>query len=322
MDSRITKIGVIAVMIFVVSAVGVGQVADDSQTGEDTQTFAVTQGDTCYTIQPLGNGTKSVVSFYGYRAAGYGYSSTGTRQLQIEDASQFFFYQGNGGLSLVMLHDKTNGSGASGGGTVTFLIDGLPITGGWVVKDDDYPGSNDSFTFNGSTSVVTWSWQGNRSDGGAYQAEPSQWDSPIRIVPHFNRESKAYPNPAWADQATTNQVERWIVRSGNGQAYALNLYQPVVIRQGTCGSLSPPDKEQSTPTEQNASTEQNSPTEQSTTTTTASTASTDSTEPSRTTTQSGTEMDVGGSIATGPGFGIGVAILALLVVLVVVFRRR
>lgn len=324
MYDRITKISVIVVMVFVVSAVGVGQITDanlqTSQAGEGTQSFAVIQGDSCYTIQPLGNGTKSVAAFYNYRTHDYGYSSRGTLGLQIKSTTQMFFYQGNGGLSLVILNGKTNTSRASGGGTVTFVIEGLPVTGGWIVKDDGYPGANDSFTFNGSTAVVTWKWQGNRTDGGVYQAEPSSWNSQIRIIPHFNMESRANNNSEGGSGMTTGRVERWVVRSGDGEAYALKLFKPITIRPGTCEALSSPDKMQNTSTDQDTSTDQNSSTEQDTmehkpTTTT-------STDQSQMTTQSGTVTDGGGSLATGPGFGIGIAILALLAALVVVIRRR
>jgi hypothetical protein len=321
MSDGFTKIGVVTVVLFVVSGVGVGAVGVDevsdknTQTGEDTQSFAVVQGESCYTIQPLGNGTKSVAAFYDYRSHGYGYSSNGTRQLQVEDASQLFFYRGNGGISLVILHDKIGGGSTTGGGTVTLVIDGLPVTGGWVVKDDGYPRANDSFAFNGSTAVVTWGWQGNRTDGGVYQAEPAAWDSRIRIVPHFNQESKMYPYPKWSGGTTNNQVERWIVRSDDGQAHALTLYQPVTIRPGTCKSLSQPSKAQNTQTNQNNSTEKQNATDSRPTTTV-------STSPPQTPTLSGTVTDENRSIVSGPGFGIGIAVLALLIVFVVVFRGR
>lgn len=255
MSGRIMRSSVIVVVLLVIGGMGVGQVTSGSQPGGKTQSFAVVQADSCHTIQPLGNGSKSVSALYNYRMHNYGYSSYGTRSLQIDGTSQFFLYRGNGGLSLVFLHDKIGTNSTAGGGVVTFELHGLPVTGGWTVKDDGYPEANDSFTFNGSKAVVTWGWEGNRTDGGAFQADPGAWDSQIRIVPHFNKESEAYPYPKWDSGTTANQVERWIVRSGDNQAYGLKLYQPITIHPGSCESLSQQAQKRnsSQPTDNNSS---------------------------------------------------------------------
>lgn len=306
----------VVVVLLVVGSVGVGTIAsanaqpgnnsgNTTQTGEKKKTFAVKQGNTCYTITPLGDGSNNIVSYYNYRGAGSGYSSRGTTDLQIEGTSQFFFYQGNGGISLVMLHDRFTGNASTGGGAVTLDMRGLPVTGGWVVKDDGYQRSNDTFTFNKSRAKASWSWGGGRADGGVYQAEPSAWDSRIKIIPHFNRESAAYPDPEWEGGGTSNQIQRWIVRSSNGKAHALNLYEPVVIEPGKCGQMG--NKKQTSPP---ANKQGSTPTDQKDT----------STDTAMTPTTSGDSAE--GTAATGPGFGIGLTVLALAVALIAILRRR
>lgn len=303
---RLGAVAVVVVVLLTVSAVGVGSVAsanaqsgNTTQSGENTESFAVKQGDNCYTITPIGNETDNVASFYNYRSHGSGYSSRGTTDLQVEDTSQFFFYKGNGGLSLVMLHDQWTGNASNTGGAVTLEMDGLPVTGGWAVKDDGYPGSGDSFTFNESTATASWSWGGGRADGGVYQAPPSAWDSKVKITPKFNREAANYPNPSWEGGDTAHQVQRWIVRSGDGKAHPLNLYDEVTIEKGTCADVGGSSQNNST-AGGSASTGQD--------------------------TGNGAEMttsgDSEGTAATGPGFGIGLTVLALAVALVAILRRR
>ncbi len=311
---RLGTAATVAMVLIVVGSVAMGTVASvnaqqGTQSGNNTsgnggaaEQFAVTQGNNCYTVSPLGNDTDNVVSFYNYRGEGSGYSSRGTTDLQVEDTSQMFLYKGNGGLSLVFLHDRFTGNASSGGGAVTLEMHGLPVTGGWTVKDDGYAGSNDTFTFNESVATASWSWAGGRSDGGVYQANPNAWNSEVKIVPRFNRESASYPDPEWEGDETSNQVQRWIVRSGDGEAHALNLYEPVMIQKGTCGQTGN-QMTDSGAGGSNGDGQMDTSTEMGTTST-----------------------DSGGSSnqteATGPGFGIGLTVFALAAALIAILRRR
>ncbi len=216
----------------IVGLTGIVTAQDNGDGGSDS--FGVKQGETCYTVSPMSDGSDNVVSWYDYRTHGHGYSSRGTDDLQVQDTSQFFFYKGNGGLSLVFLHDKFTGNRTEGGGAITFVMKGLPVTGGWTVKDDGYGGADDRFTYNKSMATATWGWAGGRSDGGVYRANPSSWDRTVTITPKFNKEANSYPYPGWEGEGTMNQVQRWIVRSGDGKAHALNLYEDVQIFPGTC----------------------------------------------------------------------------------------
>lgn len=310
---RLLRLGVtVGVVVVVVMAVGAMSISmapvadaqdgtptdgatqtDGGDNGNASETFAVQQGDACHTITPLGDGQENVVSFYDYRTHGSGYSSRGTTDLQVEDTSQFFFYKGNGGLSLVFLHDAFTGNRSNSGGAVTLTMRGMPVTGGWTVKDDGYAGANDTFTFNDSMATASWGWNGGRNDGGVYRANPDEWDEEVTIQPRFNREADSYPYPAWEGEGSMNQVERWIVRSGDDEAHALNMYEEVKISPGACGGDS-----QSQNQDQNMVGDNNQ-------------ESTDESSGLRT-------------IASGPGFGVVLTVLALAVALVaiVALRRR
>lgn len=301
------KVMVVTVVVVTVGAMSISMASIvDAQNGTQTDSggndtasekFAVKQGDTCYTITPMGDGSENVVSYYNYRTHGHGYSSRGTTDLQVQDTSQFFLYKGNGGLSLVFLHDKFSGNQTTGGGAVTLVMRGMPVTGGWTVKDDGYAGANDTFTFNKSMTTASWGWGGGRSDGGVYRAPPDDWKGEITIDPKFNKNANTYPYPAWENGGTMNQVERWIVRSGNEDAHALNLYEEVKISPGACNAQSQG---------QNQSQSQGD-----TTTTGNNQGSSGESEGLRT-------------IVSGPGFGVVLTIIALAVALiaVVALRRR
>ncbi len=318
-NSIVRKFAMIVVVVVAFSIVlsassaASATVQQENQTGNATpygassEQFAVKQGSNCYTVTPLGDGSDNVASFYDYRGAEHGYSSHGTNDLQIKDSSQFFFYRGNGGLNLVMLHGRWAGNVSPGGGAVTLELRGLPSTGGWTIKDDGYPTTTDSLTANKSMATASWTWSGGRSDGGVYQAAPSAWNSRIQIVPHFNREAAKYPDPDWEGRESENQVQRWIVRSGDGTAHALDLSQQVVIEPGACdsqnGTTDTSDHEPEPTTQTHTSTSEE------TTTETAAAESTTRDTPEET-------------AAAGPGFGTGLTLLALAIALIGILRRR
>lgn len=316
-------IPVIVVVLLVAASVGTvasatiqpgNHTRNISRAGENTEQFAIKQGDNCYSITPLGNETDSIVSFYDYRGHEQGYSSHGTTGLQIKDTSQFFFYQGSSGLNLVMLHGQWAGNVSPGGGAVTLKMDGLPATGGWAIKDDGYPTTTDSLTSNGSMATASWTWSGGRSDGGVYQADPAAWNSRIRITPHFNKEAAGYPDPDWEGRESENQVQRWIVRSGDGSAHALNLSQSVTIESGMCAPHSNDDNQpHSTVSELKATNQVDTATDEEM----AMNATNNKRIPTTT-----VEDSSGETAATGPGFGITLSVFVLAVALIAIIRWR
>lgn len=199
--------------------------------GEATaDSVAVVQGDTCYNVRPLGDGSESVESFYHP-------PGEGANDLRLSGRSQVFLYDGSRGTSLVFLHDQAGDrpSGApTGGGTVALALEGLPLRGEWVVTDDEGGTSADEWTGGGSEATVTWSWSGNEADGGAYRGlESGDWET-VRIDPAFNRESPRFPVERWNGQPDENLVNAWVLRSAGGTAHELAMDEPVELRRGAC----------------------------------------------------------------------------------------
>lgn len=201
--------------------------------------FTVTQGSRCVTIKALGDGTKPVSDFYDYRSQytpvkGI-YSSYGTRSLQLVDTSQLFVYRGSDGLSLVLLHDKLKAGTGTGGGVITADVSGLPIDGTWIVEDDTYPGNDDVFAHDGTTSHVEWVWNdGNRTDGAVFRGLESSGYDGITIEMGFNEDSNRYPYRKWKTPPEENRITRWIARSRGGVTYDLDMDQPVTVSPGSC----------------------------------------------------------------------------------------
>ncbi len=128
--SALTTIAVVAALV-VSSTLGVAMVGTVAAQSEP-DTYTISQGDQCTTVEPLGNGHLTVEEFYDYRTpntspSSYSYSSHGTTHLQEDDTSSLFLYEGGDGLSLVVLHDRNGGN--SGGGAATMTFTNLPEDG-------------------------------------------------------------------------------------------------------------------------------------------------------------------------------------------------
>jgi len=206
------------VVLALASTATVAAAGGDSQDGdgpnETADSFAVMQGGDCYDVAPLGDGSQSVEDFYDYRAGnGTKYGSYGDKSQEIQEnqVSHLFVYDGSQGTNLVMLHDKLN---ESEGGAITFDISGLPQDHQWVVEDDDYEGRDDNFNYDGTNATIDWMWAPNRTDGAAVRGLENNF-SAITIDPAFGKESWAYqerdPRWTWAPDNVP-----WELQSGDG----------------------------------------------------------------------------------------------------------
>ncbi|MDF9745973.1 CARDB domain-containing protein [Natrinema salsiterrestre] len=221
------------------TAVGVGTVAGQSAPS-DADEYAVVQGDECYTIEPLGDGSQSVEEFYDYRTpnttpSSYSYSSFGTTHLQEDDTSSLFLYEGSDGISLVALHDQYNGS--SPGGAVTMQFDGLPEDGEWVIEDDSYDGRYDEFDHSGDSSRITWAYTDGRNDGAAFRGGLED-DLDLTIEPAFN--------DAADFRVYEGEITDWQVISATEDGHertSLDMSEPIELRSGGCTSYAISDLE-------------------------------------------------------------------------------
>jgi PGF-CTERM protein len=212
------------------STVGVG--AATAMPTDSPTTYHVTQGDECYEVTAIGDGTTSVEDFYDYRAGnGTKYGSYGDKSQEIQEnqVSHLFVYDGSQGTNLVMLHDKLN---ESEGGAITFDISGLPQDHQWVVEDDDYEGRDDNFNYDGTNATIDWMWAPNRTDGAAVRGLENNF-SAITIDPAFGEESWAYQerDPRWT-WATDNVS--WELQSGDGTEIPLDKSASLSISKGKC----------------------------------------------------------------------------------------
>ncbi|ELZ11661.1 hypothetical protein C479_06387 [Halovivax asiaticus JCM 14624] len=229
-------------------AVGVQpQVSDNlSLTAYNDGTYSVKQGDRCIPITPLGDGYQTAEEYYDYRhpetnPSSYMYSSHGTTHLQEGDTSRLFLHDGGDGLNLGIVHGELEGSGDGGG--ATFVFSGLP-DGEWAVTDDQY----DIDTENGSAtnddvwdsradaSRVSWTWADGRTDGGMYTGLGD--DFSITISPAFNDAADL--------QLNDGEITDWQVVSGDDrdpQTTSLDMTEPIELRSGGCTAVTALDVE-------------------------------------------------------------------------------
>jgi hypothetical protein len=334
--------GVVLAVVVVVVALAIGP---GTTTAQENATFIVQQGDTCTEVTPLGDGSQSVEAFYNYEVLNdtANYSSLGTTGIQEDQTSQLFVYRGSEGLSLVFLHDEIN---EPYGFVATADISGLPADGEWAVEDDDYTNRDDTFNYTETGAHIEWNSNGGRTDGAAFRGLRSSNYRTITADITFNDAVERYPFEEWSGSPSDNEIERWIVRSGDGSTTELGINTPVKISPGTCsGGVSTftptPNGTNATATDTaETATAQSTTTSQSATETPTSTATaTDTPTPTATPTEgengdATTETDAGGLVGTGestetdssgafgPGFGTGAALIAVLALAVVALARR
>ena len=195
--------------------------------------YAVVQGDQCYSIEPLGDGHRTVEEYYDYRnpnttPSSYSYSSHGTTHLQEDDTSLIFLHEGSDGLSLVFVHDRYDGF--SDGGAATLLFTDLPADGEWVVEDDNYEGADSEWDHRETSSRITSVWTEARTDGGAFNALGD--DFAIEVTPAFND---------LADfRVFDGEVTSWQALSGDDhdpERIELDMHESIEIRSGGCSAV-------------------------------------------------------------------------------------
>lgn len=175
----------------------------------EATTFTVQQGDTSVEIEPVQR-DETVESFYDVGGS--------EDPFQKDDTSQFFFYEGTDGLSLVFAHDARDGTS----GSVTMVFDGLPSDGSWVVEDDNV--TND---FANAPDRIEWNWGGCCGDGGAFGVYKGGFPDDFEIT---------------VDASNWNGLSRWVAVSGSidNIAAELDMNEPVTISAGASGGETTP----------------------------------------------------------------------------------
>lgn len=230
----------VAVAVLVALAVhgGVAATASLVQVTDD-EAFALVQGGSCTPMAALGDGSRTVSSFYDYRNATTEptgrYSSYGTTGLQVHQTSVLFLYNGSRGVSLVVVHDALGDEAE--GGAVSFTVTGLPENATWAVEDDTYPARDDNFTHDGSRTVVEWMWAPNRSDGAAVRGVDRDG---VTIAPDFDAVPRAKNDSGvWVEwEYADDPVDGWLAYTGSG-AVSLNTTRNVTVQRGGCGGSTP-----------------------------------------------------------------------------------
>lgn len=245
---RIAKFSRLLGMVFIVgivlsmaSAPVAGNVIQSSAQQHNSSvpdSYSIIQDGECTTITSLGDGTESVEEFYDYRTPetdpeSYTYSSYGTTELQQNDTSILFFYEGTEGTSLVLVHDRLDGG--TGGGAITMQLNGLPEKGEWPVEDDNYsddlgPGPFDEFDHGETSSRITWVWNDSRTDGAAFRGGLED-NFEVTVDPAFNDDADF--------RVYSGEVTEWQVLSGtidDVERTPLD-FQEITILPGPCHSF-------------------------------------------------------------------------------------
>lgn len=217
--------------------------------------FTVTQGGSCYEVTPLGNGSQTVDSYFGYNGRQSDYSSPGTAELQKNQVSNLFVYHGSKGYSLGLVHDKYGNEPY--GSTLTMNFTGLPADGRWAVRDDHYNnnGQDDDWDIGGTTAHIDWKWAKYRTDGGAYRGLATTDDLQLHIDPEFNEAANHWqgsPKP-WPVSGGNNRINAWRLFTASGETVQLNMTQNVTVSRGSCGSPGSPPSAALTVSPSNAS---------------------------------------------------------------------
>ncbi len=243
--SIVALAALVALLVAVLMLAGASGVAADDdddldglalyQYNENGDGYAIVQGDECTPIEPLGDGHRTAEEYYDYRnpntsPSSWTYSSYGTTHLQEDDTSILFLHEGSDGLSLIFVHDRLDGD--TEGGAATFTITGLPEEGEWVVEDDNYDGADSEWDHRETSSRITSVWTEARTDGGAFNGGLDD-EFAITITPAFNE---------LADfQVFDGEVTDWQVVSGQDHdpdRTSLDMHEPIEIRNGGCTMVS------------------------------------------------------------------------------------
>lgn len=335
------------VAILVVSGLAIAPGTTAAQSNASNTTFIVQQGSQCTEVTPLGDGTKTAEAFYDYEVLNQtaNYSSLGTVDIQEDQTSQMFVYDGSDGLSLVFLNDEIN---EPGGFVATAEISGLPADGDWTVEDDNYTDRDDVFEYTDTGAHIEWNSNGERTDGAVFTGLDSPDYTTVDIDIAFNDQTDRYPFDEWTGQPSDNEIQTWQVRSGDGSTTELDMNQPIELSPGTCsggvstftpspsttnGTAGTSDTSAATAASTAAATQTGTATATATTvqtaTATATSTAVDATQTAAadsgaTATAPGTNGSGGSgeSGAFGPGFGVVATALALALAGIALVRRR
>jgi len=246
-DSRLRVQSLVLVALLACSAIALAVPAGATSSGQlsapiqesgntaPSESFAVTQGETCYEVTPLGDGSETVESYYNY-SIDNDYSSAGTTELQDNQVSNLFVYYGSEGYSLGLVHDQY--PEGPDGGTLTMNVTGLPESGEWAVEDDGYAGRDDEFTYGDTWTEIDWKWQDDRTDGGAFRGLTATEDIQLTIVPGFNEDADAWGEWGYSDNED-DRVETWRLYTDDGTTETLDMDRNVTVSRGECGSTPP-----------------------------------------------------------------------------------
>ncbi|WP_254861837.1 PGF-CTERM sorting domain-containing protein [Halovivax gelatinilyticus] len=202
---------------------------------DDDDRYVAVQGDRCIPIEPLGDGHRTAEEYYDYRnpntsPPAYDYSSHGTTHLQEDDTSLLFLHEGSDGLSIVFVHDRLEGD--TEGGAATLVFTGLPAEGEWVVEDDNYDGADSEWDHRDTSSRITSVWTEGRTDGGAFNGG-LDGEFAVEVTPAFNE---------MADfRLYDGEVTEWQLLSGTDhdpERTTLDMTEPVQLRTGGCAMVS------------------------------------------------------------------------------------
>lgn len=147
--------------------------------------YELTQGSSTYDVEAIPTTGWTASEFYSYSDPD-GASANTPWDLEQENTSQLFLFDGRDGLSLFFIHDRPH---TSSGGQFELSFSGLPSAGNWIVQDD----SGDSSY---GRQAVSWGWAPCCTDGGVFQGGLTE-SFEITIEP----------------QAVAG-IDRWIFRSG------------------------------------------------------------------------------------------------------------
>ncbi|MDQ2053891.1 SipW-dependent-type signal peptide-containing protein [Halobellus sp. H-GB7] len=177
--------------------------------------YYVTYGGESYCIEPLGDGSTSIEDFYDYDDTSGVYSSLND-EIQRENTTFVFLYEGSEGLSLVIVNDDRENT--EGGSAASFTIEGAPGDTGWLVNDgngddnwvvkDDTEGDTDAGFDQYQIAEADWVWTNNRTDGGAIGSLAD--DFALRLSASLNAAAELYDSPARG----SGQIEEFVLLSG------------------------------------------------------------------------------------------------------------
>lgn len=206
--------------------------SDDATDGTGEGGWVVEQGGTCVAISPLA-GDASAEAFYELEREGIGRDGEPMRSLQARGTSILFLYRdGAGDVYLVVVHGKQESTEAGRGGSASFVFEGLPDDGSWVVQDDSYAGPTryDVWNVDDEPQTVRWTWQAGWKDGGVYGPLDGD-DASFAVRPRFNEEAELY------GEHYQGEVDSWEVLSGSlddPDRSTLGMDEPVTVRTGEC----------------------------------------------------------------------------------------